>query len=526
MTRRSIDRKGDDVVAALEVDLRVSARTDDNVLLAVDRVGGRRRVDAGSGKERPQDLAALGVIGPEPAVALAGEHETAGRGERAAHHRQRRLHLPLDLAGVVVDGGDVAEALQVRDHLEGAAEPQLAVGIGRALDLVGHRLVQVDGIGQAELRIDRHHRPLDAAVGAGQHLGALGRRQGPHARLIHHRLGEADEAAVLAVVDVDVAGLAGVDDAGNRVAVLVLHVDQDRRAHRVEIPQVVGDVLEVAGVLAGVEIERDQRVRVEVVAGTDRAVEVGRRVADDEVDALRLEVDRGVLPHAAAERLVGIAELLQRRLLGRDVAMHVLAGGVMRRPYAGGVLSRRVEVPHELAGLRIVGAHEAADAVLAAVGADQDLAVDGGRRHRLAVAELGIGDLGLPQQAAGLGVERDQLGIERRHVDLVAVDGDAAVVGAAAIGRDRAHLVLVVPVLLAGLGVERVDVIERRRHVHHAVDDDRRRLHRLLHLRLEDPGRMQLADVGGVDLLAREVAGLIVVAVGVQEVVGVAWPRR
>ena len=81
----------------------------------------------------------------------------------------------------------------------------------------------------------------------------------------------------------------------------------------------------------------------------------------------------------------------------------------MGRPHADRVLGDRVEVPHELAGLGVVGADEAADAVLAAVGADQDLAVDGGRRHGLAVAELGIGDVGLPDQAAGLCVERDEL---------------------------------------------------------------------------------------------------------------------
>jgi hypothetical protein len=62
--------------------------------------------------------------------------------------------------------------------------------------------------------------------------------------------------------------------------------------------------------------------------------------------------------------------------------------------------------------------------------------------------------------------------------------------------------VLVVPILLAGLGIERIDVVERRGDVHHAVDDDRRRLERLLHLGLEDPGGMKLADVRSVDLLA------------------------
>ena len=285
------------------------------------------------------------------------------------------------------------------------------------------------------------------------------------------------------------------------------------------------NVLEVADVLAGVEIERDERVGIEVVAGADRAVEVGRGIADDEIDALRRQVDRRILPHAAAERLVGVAVLGERRLLGRDVAMHVAAGGVVGRPNADRVLGDGVEGPEQLAVLGVVGLDEAADAVFAAVGADQDFAVDGGRRHRLAVALLGIGELLLPDDSAGLGVERDQLGVERADIDLVVIDGDAAIVGAAAEGRDRAELGLEVPDLLAGLGVERVDVAERRGDIHHAVDDDRRRLERLLDLGGEDPGRMQMRDIAAVDLVVRIEAGLLVVAVGVRGSSIRPWPR-
>jgi len=52
---------------------------------------------------------------------------------------------------------------------------------------------------------------------------------------------------------------------------------------------------------------------------------------------------------------------------------------------------------------------------------------------------------------AGLASSATSFGIERREIDLVFVHGDAAIVRAAAIGRDRADRVLVVPVLLAGL---------------------------------------------------------------------------
>ncbi len=170
------------------------------------------------------------------------------------------------------------------------------------------------------------------------------------------------------------------------------------------------------------------------------------------------------------------------------------------------------------AGLCIVGSHEAADAVLAAVGADQDFAFDDGGSHRLAVAVFGVGDFLLPEKASGLGVERHELRVERQQIDLVLVDRDAAIVGSAAERGDGPHLVLVVPVLLAGLGIEGVDVAERGGDVHHVAHDDRAGLERLLDFGLEDPRRAQLADVGGRDLLQGRKPGLIVVAVGMQEV--------
>ena len=119
---------------------------------------------------------------------------------------------------------------------------------------------------------------------------------------------------------------------------------------------------------------------------------------------------------------------------------------------------------------------------------------------------------------ARLRTDLDKLGIERAHIDLVFIDGDAAIVRAAAIGRDGSHLVLVVPVLLAGLGVDGINVIKRRRDVHHAVDHDRRRLERFLQFRLEDPGRMKLVHIRRVDLLAGKIARLIVIAIGMKKV--------
>ena len=204
-----------------------------------------------------------------------------------------------------------APLLLARDDLERAAEPELAAGVRRLLDVIGHRLVQVGRVGQAQLRIDRHRatirrrrwRPAACArppcVGS-THMFSCG--------IIASR--EADQLAGGAVVHVDVAGLAAVDHDVDHLAALVLRLGQDRRADRVEVPDVVRDVLEVPLVGAGVEVDRDDRVGVQVVArAARRRTGPGDGIADDEEHGVRLLVDRGRHPHAAAERLVEVAVL-------------------------------------------------------------------------------------------------------------------------------------------------------------------------------------------------------------------------
>src|SRR6266849_9541678 len=68
-----LQREGDDVVAPLVVELDIAAGGNDDILLAIDRIGRRRRVDAGAGVESPQHLAVLGVIGAEAPIAFARE---------------------------------------------------------------------------------------------------------------------------------------------------------------------------------------------------------------------------------------------------------------------------------------------------------------------------------------------------------------------------------------------------------------------------------------------------------------------
>src|SRR2546425_202385 len=141
----------EDRVAQRIADLEVATGRDGNELLAVQLVHRGRRVDTGAAVELPQDGARLGVVRLEPAVALAGEHQAAGGGGRAAHHRQLGLLLPDDLAGVQVDRADQAvlarvPALLVRNPDECATEPQATLLPRGVVDFVVHRLMQGHGV--------------------------------------------------------------------------------------------------------------------------------------------------------------------------------------------------------------------------------------------------------------------------------------------------------------------------------------------------------------------------------------------
>ena len=86
--------------------------------------------------------------------------------------------------------------------------------------------------------------------------------------------------------------------------------------------------------------------------------------------------------------------------------MHVAPGRVLCRPDTHRVFRNSIEVAQELSVGGIIGADKSADAVFAAIRTDQHFALDDGRRHRLAISVLGIGELLLPDNVAGLGIER------------------------------------------------------------------------------------------------------------------------
>ncbi len=107
--------------------------------------------------------------------------------------------------------------------------------------------------------------------------------------------------------------------------------------------------LEVPLALAGVEIDGEQRLAEQVVAGPVDAEVVARRLLDGQIDGLELRIDGDLRPDARVARVLVRAA---QPALGAELAAH----------------RHRVEDPEPLAGARVEAAHVALDVARAVVG--------------------------------------------------------------------------------------------------------------------------------------------------------------
>ena len=179
----------------------------------------------------------------------------------------------------------------------------------------------------------------------------------------------AQELAVGAVEDVVEAVAIGLRD---HLAHLAADVDvvELGDGDGVVVPALVGDGLEIPFQLPGIDVERDDRARVEIVAGAPLRVEHVHGIAGAEIGEVRLGIEGRLRPYAAAAE--------------RDGAR---IGPGLRARLAR--LRNHREAPQELAGVGGIGGDVAAAALVAPGRADQDLVLDREWRRRMAGARRG-----------------------------------------------------------------------------------------------------------------------------------------
>ena len=285
----------------------------------------------------------------------------------------------------------------------------------------------------------------------------------------------------------------------------------------------------VAGIIPGVvrrvlkEADQFARARLDIsLAGGVKAVPVAgvfiragalpgvprRGVAGADDDRVAFLVERGRLPGGAAAMTPGLD-------LARALVIAVGPAGGLRVAGRGGFLAvHAAHMPfHErahpdlLAGVGVPREQlpEHAKFIAGRAVNQQHLAgllvLDDERRAGHGIAGRVIAEFLLPDRLAGLPVQRHDRGVQQAHIDLVAIDGRAAV-DHVATGADivrQARRVL--PELLAGLGVQGKHARIRGRDINDAVPDQRLTFlpALLLVAKRKRPLGPHLAHIGGID---------------------------
>src|SRR5215217_6921627 len=403
------------------------------VLSSVDAVGSWAAVVAASTLELPQMLPGARIECVELPRRLAGEHEVATRGQHRRAHRQVIAPAPHLLArgrievahgpcqvlllagpGVHDDGrSPVRNALlelpaPPRDlHTDilyrDVEEPRLrAVGRVRPFLAAGRPRPKVDRL------------PLFLGVHLGRNL-AVGVDFAPGDTVDERRY--PNQLAVRTIQDEEVPVLVEV-----RQQLAPVQFEQDILHIAVVVPQVVRVVLVVPAYLAVVRVHGDNTAGVEVVALADFSVEVGRRVAGPPVQEIQLRVVGARDPAVSTTPRPGLT----------------LSRPSLRPGFPG--LRHHIAAPGVLSGVEIEGVEVAAHAEFPARAPDDDQVLHHQGSDRSALTGPHITVRFVPDSLAGLGVEREHVGVQGDDEDLPLRHGDPAVHVAAAerhIVRDR-----------------------------------------------------------------------------------------
>jgi hypothetical protein len=240
--------------------------------------------------------------------------------------------------------------------------------------------------------------------------------------------------------------------------------------------------------LARVGIQREHAIGIQVVAEAAVAVGIGIGIAGAPISEVQVGIVGAGVPDGSAAGLPGVAG----------------PGFVAGLPGSGDT----VEAPDLLPGFDVEGGEEIAHAGVAAGGADDDFILDHQRRvgDDVTFGCGWLGDLRVPDDLAGFGVDGEQMRIKGAHEEGVAEDGESAVnpaatrVAVSGVGIGQS------PEDAAGNRVERVDVVGGLDGVENAVDNQCGGLELFGGLGLPDPLEIEVLDVGGSDLVEQAVA--------------------
>ena len=276
----------------------------------------------------------------------------------------------------------------------------------------------------------------------------------------------------------------------------------DQRFGGVVVPIVAGRRLKMPGQLAGGGMHREDRIGVPIVSAAALRAIPGRRVAGAEIEQVELAVIDKALPRRPSAAALppppapGLSRLRQCR---RFEAFRGIAG-------------HGVAAPQQPAALRIVGGNGAAHPVLRAAAAYHHSAAGDLWRAGDAVWLRSVGRGHFPRRLAGTPVERDQAGVERAHIDFLAVERDSTIHGVAAQegGPFARHLRIESPQGIAGPRVEGVDHAPTSGGVNHTAVRHRRGFKPARGIQFAAPCQTQARHVAGVDLRQRtKPAGVI-----------------
>ena len=185
-------------------------------------------------------------------------------------------------------------------------------------------------------------------------------------------------------------------------------VDERRRFLRVVVPHVVRRELEMPLQRAGLRVERDDRIGIEVVAAAIVADQIGRRIAGRPVDRVQLPDRRCRSATSSRPDARCLCPATSRTSARRGAARSRSARLPCRSPDRSAATKPRTpsSPPDVPVTTRLP---------------------TGERRAGRVVVLAPVGHLGFPEQRAGEAIERDDVRVIGDHEHAVAGDADAAV---------------------------------------------------------------------------------------------------